>query len=146
MPLQYPRKSVRWAIGTPPLTAEELEIWNSNAAALSMELIGNSNTAALSTESIVNSNAAAVSSEEFEIGNSIAAAVSPALISVPLDISAISDTQASAAARRCRRVIECDPHQPDLFRGIDIAAIGEIEMASLRDLLCGVLSVRDRRP
>ena len=46
--------------------------------------------------------------------------------------------QASAAARKLLRQDDCDPRRPDLF--------GEIEMSSLRDLLCGVLSKHDRRP
>ena len=48
---------------------------------------------------IGNSNDAAVSSEEFGIGNSIAATVSSAVVSVPLDISAKSSTQASSKTK-----------------------------------------------
>ena len=48
--------------------------------------------------------------------------------------------QVSTAARKLLLQDDCDPRRPDLFGGINIAAIGEIEMSSLRDLLCGVLS------
>ena len=65
---------------------------------------------------------------------------------MPCNVYIKPDIRASVAARQLLRQADCDPRQPNLFGGIDIAAIDTNEMASLRDLLCAVLSVRDRRP
>lgn len=69
---------------------------------------------------------------------------------VPTDISlensVQSDVPAHLKARRILRQPGCDPRDPNLFQGIDISVICDREMDSLRELLCGALSVRDRRP
>lgn len=49
-------------------------------------------------------------------------------------------------ARQILRQPECDPREPLLFRDIDMSLICDVEMAGLRELICAVLSVRDRRP
>lgn len=53
---------------------------------------------------------------------------------------------ALAAARKLLHRPDCDPREANLFGVINISLIAETVMARLRDLLCAVLSVRDRRP
>ena len=57
-----------------------------------------------------------------------------------------SDLPAHTLARQILRQPGCDPRDPNLFLGIDHSLISDSEMESLRELLCGALSVRDRRP
>ena len=69
---------------------------------------------------------------------------------VPSDISLENSVQSVVPAHsKARRILHqpgCDPRDPNLFRGIDISVICDREIDSLRELLCGALSVRDRRP
>ena len=53
---------------------------------------------------------------------------------------------ALAAARKLLHQPDCNPREVNLFGEINILLIAGTEMARLRDLLCAVLSVRDRRP
>ena len=64
----------------------------------------------------------------------------------PLENFVKSDVPAHVLARQILRQPGCDPRDPNLFRGIDLSAICDSEMDSLRELLCGALSVQDRRP
>lgn len=66
----------------------------------------------------------------------------------PVTLCNSDETAISAlkAARKLLHQTDCDPRTENLFRGIDITLIGDAEMAGLRDLICGVLSIRDRRP
>ena len=52
---------------------------------------------------------------------------------------------ALAAARKLLHQPDCDQREANFFDGIDLTPIGETGMAGLRDLLCGVLSVCDKR-
>ena len=61
-------------------------------------------------------------------------------------ISDETATSANAAARKKLRDIDCDPRDPNLFSGINLSLIGDNDIKCIRDLLCGVLSVRDKIP
>ena len=63
-----------------------------------------------------------------------------------LDSSVQADVPAHILARQILRQPGCDPRDPNLFSSIDLSLICDREMDSLRELLCGALSVQDRRP
>ena len=54
---------------------------------------------------------------------------------------------ALASARKILHEVLCDPRAANLFEGVELELINDDEgMRNLRHLICGVLSVRDRRP
>lgn len=71
---------------------------------------------------------------------------------IPMEATSFSvpreDSQAQlsfidfADARQLLRKAECDIRDPNLFNGIRLENLSDDEMASLRDPLCGVLSLR----
>lgn len=62
------------------------------------------------------------------------------------DLAVSSENFEFVAARKILREVGCDPRVPNLFGGINMAAINEADMADIRNLICAVLSVRDKRP
>ena len=79
------------------------------------------------------------------ISSDVSSAVPEKKMAVP-NTSDQTAASALAAARKLLHHTDCDPREANLFRGINISLIGDADMARLRDLLCGALSVRDRRP
>ena len=70
----------------------------------------------------------------------------PASSDNSLDNSVQANVLAHILARQILRQPGCDPRDPNLFRSVDLSVICDREMDSLRELLCGALSVQDRRP
>ena len=58
----------------------------------------------------------------------------------------LTGAQAIAAARKQLRRDGSDPRDVLLFEGLDFRTASESDIESLRNLICGALSQKDRRP
>lgn len=62
-----------------------------------------------------------------------------------MDKPVLTGAHALVAARQLLHMADCNPREVDFFNGFDFTAVSTDEMKELRNLICGVLSLRDRR-